>query len=39
VREYIALWKEFEAIKKVESASPPPDREKEKDTTTKQSRP
>jgi hypothetical protein len=39
VREYIALWKEFEAIKKAESASSPPDKEKEKDTTTKQSRP
>jgi hypothetical protein len=36
VREYIALWKEFEAMKKAESASPPPGTEKEKDATTKQ---
>lgn len=36
VREYIGLWKEFEAMKKAESASPPPGKEKEKDTTTKQ---
>ena len=34
VKEHIALWKEFEAMKKVESASPPPDKEKEKDNTT-----
>jgi hypothetical protein len=34
VREYIGLWKEFEAMKKAESASSPPG--KEKDTTTKQ---
>ena len=32
VKEHIALWKEFEAMKQVESASPPPD--KEKDNTT-----
>ncbi|MEA3376102.1 MAG: DUF1670 domain-containing protein [Chloroflexota bacterium] len=36
VRQYIALWKEFEAMEKAESASPPPAKEKEKDTTTKQ---
>jgi hypothetical protein len=36
VREYIALWKEFAAMKKAESASPPPGKEKEKDTTTEQ---
>ena len=34
VKEHIALWKEFEAMKQVESASPPPDKEKEKDNTT-----
>ena len=36
VRQYVALWKEFEAMETVESASPPPRKEKEKDTTTKQ---
>ncbi len=35
VREYIAPWKEFEAIRTAESASPPP--YKEKDTTAKHS--
>lgn len=34
VKEHIALWKEFEAMKQVESSSPPPDKEKEKDNTT-----
>jgi hypothetical protein len=33
VRELIGLWKEFEAMKKVESASPTSDKKKEKDTT------
>jgi hypothetical protein len=36
VREYIGLWKESEAMKKAESASSPPGKEKEKDATTKQ---
>ncbi|MCP4685042.1 MAG: DUF1670 domain-containing protein [bacterium] len=36
VREYTGLWKEFEAMKKTESANPLPGKEKEKDTTTKQ---
>jgi hypothetical protein len=36
VQEYIGLWKEFEAMKKAESASSPPDTEKEKDTTIRQ---
>jgi hypothetical protein len=36
VREYIALWKEFAAMKKAESASPPPGKEKEKDIMTEQ---
>jgi hypothetical protein len=33
VRELIGLWKEFEAMKKVESARPTSDNKKEKDTT------
>lgn len=36
VRELIGLWKEFDAMKEVESANPPPDKEKEKDATTGQ---
>ena len=36
IREYIGLWKEFEAMKKAESASSPPGKEKGKDSTTKQ---
>ncbi len=37
VRELIGLWKEFEAMKKAESASPAPDKKKEKDATTRPS--
>jgi hypothetical protein len=36
IREYIGLWKEFEAMKKAEPASSPPGKEKEIDSTTKQ---
>jgi len=34
VQEYIGLWKEFEAMKRAESASPTVDKEKEKAATT-----
>jgi biotin operon repressor len=36
VREYIALWKEFEAMKKVDSVSSPSGKEKEKNSTAEQ---